>query len=252
MKIFILFIFVFTIACNNPNSKHLDKNSITNKINSNTDSLHLYDSMLIDSLYNDVILIKSLSVDSFDYTYKQNKNNGEIEVSFSASVNKQCFGYTIILADTADNYNEEDFEPSNAFKYIASKLFLDKTIVDISKLKYVNESSVVEPVIVWYGKSFGIAAKYYGLPDRDVYLIRGLNFFCNGSNCMNYKILLLQKSKKTGNVSVSAFNFPGNYPYSFETTFLFRTKTDSIPKLFLVKEGKTGTKLSDFQMVNIE
>lgn len=252
MKTLFIIFCLGTIACNNLTTTYYPADSAFQKTTNDENSLHKQENKLIDSLYKEKILFKNIEIDSFESSHTYEKSKNEIMAKYLASVDKQKFGYILILEDTAHIYSNESFEPSESFKYIGSKLFLEDSIIDISRSKYINENDVIEPVIVWYGKKIGIAAKYYELLDRDIYLIRGINYYCNGSNCMNYKVLVIQKRKGGSHISVSIINFPGNYPYSFETTFLFRIKDDPIPKLYIIKQGKTGNQLSDFQMLDIK
>lgn len=248
--IYVLFLLA-VVACDNSNTTYSRKESNNYDTINHEASMPLQEEDLIDSLYNGKIIFKGLLVDSFGSSYTYDRYKKEIKAEYTASVGKHNFGYILHLKDTSDIYNSEQFEPSVNFKYIGSKLFLDETIIDISNLRYVNANEFVEPVIVWYGKSFGIAAKYYELSNSDIFLIRGINYDCNGSNCMNYKVLVIKKDKNNGKVSASVIDFPGNFPYSFETTFLFSIKGDPVPKLYIIKDGKTGMQVSDFQVYNI-
>lgn len=251
MKLYLQVLFFIIFSCKAPKTTpNIGDTTISNTIFV-SDSFKLADNKLIDSLYKDVILFKSTLVDSFECSHKYDQSKKIIEVNCTGIVNGHNFGYLLLLSDTALIYNKDLFEPSEEYKYKGSMLFLDGNKIEITGLKYLNEKNVIDPVNVWYGKDFGVAAKYYMLDDREVYLIRGINYYCNGSNCMNYKILLIQKFKSSNSTFVNAINLPGNYPYSFENFFLFRLKNDPIPKLYIVNEGKSGIRLSDYKIVNL-
>ncbi|MEO5984207.1 MAG: hypothetical protein ABIP80_01810 [Ferruginibacter sp.] len=219
------------------------KASVTSEISLDIDS-----TKLIDSLYRNVNILQSTVVDSFNcnHTYKQESR--QIEVNCIGKVYNHNFGYMLILSDTGNLYKKEFFEPSDEYDYGRSFLFLDGKMINITGLKYINDTSLIDPLNVWYGKNFGFVAKYYHLDDREVFLIRGINYFCNGNYCTNYKIIVLQKFKDT-HTSAALIDYPGNYPYNFENTFLFYPKNSKVPKLYIVKKGHAGIQQTDFEAI---
>lgn len=249
-------IFILLISCNSKSdSKRLsvkDTSSDDEKVEAiNTIEKSNLDKV-IDSLYANVTVLKPTLVDTFVMDIAYRHKDLKIIAEYSRSLNGHSFGYIIELIDTASVYKKDHFNPTEDFKYQASYLVLDSQKVNLTPLKYFNSEDVVDPVNVWYGKSFGICAKNYLVGNRLIYLIRGINYFCNGSNCSNYKILYLQKDLVSNKLSYGMIDFPGKYPYDFENVFLFQEKDSTVPKMYIVKEGRWGDKLSDYTKITLE
>lgn len=207
---------------------------------------------LIDSLYKNTVILKDTEVDSFICSHSYDTITKRIEIKCMAQVNKHKLGYILELTDTAGNYMKEDFYPSGEFRYDNSYIVLDDKKLPVTQLRYSNDSgSLISPVNVWYGNGFGPVAKYCMLPNKEeIFLVRGINFYCNGTNCSNYKMFVLQKYRDD-KISIKCIDYPGNYPYNFENTFLFYLKGTSIPSLYFVKNGKTGVSTTDFEIISL-
>jgi hypothetical protein len=244
-----LLVLILLISCNDINeSKKLPIKDTVNyerEIDSiNKNKLSALDKV-IDSLYENVTVLSPTLVDTFvkSITYKHNEL--KITAKYTRSINGHSFGYIIELIDTARIYQKDLGNSTEDYKYASSYLVLDSEKVNLTHTKYLNTGDIVDPVDVWYGKSFGICAKTYQVGNRLIYLIRGTNYFCNGSNCSNYKILYLQKDLASNKLSSGVIDFRGKYPYIFENVFLFHEKDSTVPKMFILKEDAWGDKLSD-------
>lgn len=252
MKIFpTIFLYILLIACTSPKGEKQSDQVIHN------DQLAFFNpsdrTKLIDSLYGGTVILKDIQIDSFNCSHTFDSLTRRIEIKCVTEITKHTLEYILNITDTAGNYIKDDFDPSEGFRYDSSYLVLDNKRISITQLTYGNDStSVVSPVNVWYGKDFGPVGKYYLLPNNEeIFLIRGINFYCNGSNCRNYKVFVLQRGEG-GNISMRCFDYPGNYPFNFENTFLFLSRSDSIPSLYFIKKGRTGTSTDDFQSFGLK
>jgi hypothetical protein len=93
----------------------------------------------------------------------------------------------------------------------------------------------VSPINTWYGKYFGPVARVYQEGDATIVLIRGINFYCQGSHCTNYKVIVIVNRGSEMNVSI--IGNPGYYPFNFENTYLIKG-LENKPSIYVVKKGK--------------
>ncbi|MGN6419354.1 MAG: hypothetical protein ACTHMC_17780, partial [Pseudobacter sp.] len=96
----------------------------------------------------------------------------------------------------------------------------------------------------------GPVAKVYKLSDRIIYLIRGLNFYCNGTHCTNFKVIALQKFNDQ-RTKADYINFPGEYPYDFDAIDVFLSQQNNVPKIYIVKKGRQGKQVDDFDVLDL-
>src|SRR3954465_8932393 len=135
MKKTFIILYIAATACSNSTTSYSKKEAQLQGSNYDSSSLQLRNN-LVDSLYKNTAIFKSLQIDTFTSTSRYDKYKNEITAKYSASVNSHRFGYILVLEDTAHIYDSQLFEPSTEFKYIKSKLLLDDSIIDISNLKY--------------------------------------------------------------------------------------------------------------------
>ncbi len=105
-------------------------------------------------------------------------------------------------------------------------------------------------MVVCFGSKPGNHVQYYDLPDSKVVLINGYNFYCNGSHCSNFKVIVLQEIKDN-QVYAAVLDYPGVYPHTFGNIRIFRSKTDNSPSIYLVKSSKNGKQTEDFQALSL-
>lgn len=200
---------------------------------------------LLDSIYAGTEVFKERAIDSFSF-HHFSSNKEIVTARYSIVIGADTLSYMLELKDTAGEYSVANFQPTSNFLYLGSAFYFNKHKFRISDLQYENDKDSVGPVNFWYGRSLGILGKRYDLPDREVFLLRGINYECNGSNCMNFKVFIFQKNKKNNEILVNAIYLPGKYPYTFENILLFCTESDLTPTINIIKEAKNGEVVSDY------
>ncbi|MGE7774241.1 hypothetical protein ACQKLP_05935 [Chitinophaga sp. NPDC101104] len=238
MKTIILSIIVFCTACGISSQKH-------------TKEIPIERNPVLDSLYKDAKLYGVEFISTFNCTNEFKKATNQITTNCVSTIRGNTFGYSIKMTDTTNNFDTADYTPTDQFKFDSAYIHFNSKVANITLLPYFNSEEQSAPVIVWYEPSFGPCAQYYQLSDRKVLLVRGLNFYCNGSNCTNFKIILIQETKGM-ETSAAILDFPGIYPFDFENIRLFSHKSNESPSIYIVKSGMNGTQTSDFEIIKLD
>lgn len=239
------------VACNSVQAPPEQvASSVEKKDTSKHDLLKEEGKRVIDSLYKNVHRLKGHAIEEFSFQHSIDKVSKIVTLNCTAKYEGILFGYTLRLKDTGGTYQKNDFTPSDEFLYSSSNAFLNNSKVQLNTLPKGDTSVQVHPLNVWYGKDFGPVARVYKLSDRNIFLIRGLNFYCNGSHCTNFKVIVLQQYKDN-RVSADYLNFPGIYPYVFDAIDIFLVQNDSVPKMFIIKKGHQGNQVADFEIIDL-
>lgn len=261
-KYFIITLILFSISLDsctennftNQNDNQSDKlQNISNTEATTTKEFTLVDSSkLITNLYKDRNIISSKDYSNFTYSVNFDKKESIIQIKSTNTLGGYKVNYFIILKDTLGIYSENQFSTfDDSYKYIKSYFEIDGKKLDLTNVELSNlTGEKVVPSLLWYDQHFGISAKYYNVKDKEYFLIQGLDLYCNGSQCTDYQVFIINKSKE--DFQTNAFYFSGLYPYTFENTFLFDEDKDGNFEFFVPKDVKKLDKITDFNIYELE
>jgi hypothetical protein len=186
---------------------------------------------ILKELYGGSEILQSIDIGNFTTNHTFDFSKKLIKVSCTQNSANHELTYVAIFKDTAKIYSESQFVPSDEYKYIDSYVILDSDTLRLKSIKSINDDSKIEPINIWYGKDFGIAGRYYKLSNQEVFLLRGLNMYCNV--CSNYTLLVIQKN--SNGASINHINTNSYYPIDFENTLLHTSGNKQNPVLYVIK-----------------
>jgi|GEM_PF-4445407 len=226
------------------------------KVNNNpeAENLQIADSShLITQLYRNVNIISAKEYFDFSYDFSYNPKENTILIKSSKRLDEHKIEYFIVLQNIEEQFNKKNFTPyDDSYKYLSSYFKIDGQKVNLTNIKLSNKDTrLTEPALVWYDESFGISAKHYKLKSKEIFLLRGINLYCNGNQCIDYQIFVIQL--QSGHSTANTLYFSGKYPYDFENTFLFDKNADGNPEIFVPKSTRNRElqDISDFEMYTI-
>ncbi|PLK44201.1 hypothetical protein [Emticicia sp. TH156] len=240
----LIFIVVFQ-SCKSSIKQKIEGNTVdhNNRTAFSSDSLKL-----ISSLYQKSRIIEYSTIQQGLFTHR--KDNKTQKIVATVNFSGLNLSYNIVFEDTSHIYSQRTFVPSEDYQYLNSYIVIGKDTLNLDGIKSLNDSIKVEPINLWYGDDFGIHGKRFK-GNQEIILLRGLNMFCNGSNCNNYKILLIIKG--SNGTSVHYINTRAIYPYDFENTMLFKTKTNEKPSFFIIDPSLSNIdSTQDFELYTIQ
>jgi len=173
-----------------------------------------------------------------------------VTIKSSTRVKGINISYFISLKDTANIYTSKNFNLAGEYKYLGSYFELDGKKVDLTNVKISNNDEFTKPGIIWYESDFGTALKYYNINGKEIFLINGLNYYCNGRYCASYQVFVLQRQEEK--LNASTLYYDGQYPFDFENTFLFDSDKDSTPEIYVPKKVEKLNSRSDFKRRTIK
>ena len=248
ITIYLVFVFIL-LSCSDNNQLNANNSEIAKEFEIQKNALQ-DSSKLIALLYRDLTKFPFKAYSDFSYEVSYNVENKLITIKSSNTIEGNEIDYFILFKDTANVYVREEYSYTDySYKYIKSYFSINGQEVDLTKINISDlENQKTEPSLLWYGKDFGISAKFYKIEEKEYFLIRGLNLYCNGNHCSSYQMFLLQKDNNR--VKASTYYFSGLYPYDFENTFLFNNN-EGKPKFFLPKEVDELKTIEDFELIEV-
>lgn len=203
---------------------------------SNNDDYKIDSARVINKLYADVKLIPFKGYKSFDYRFYY--KDKIVTVISTKTVGDQTIKYVIELKDTKGIFNKNNFSAGDNYQYLGSYFILGTLKLPLDKVRSINDKteSLTRISSIWNDFG-GFIVKYYQLKSREIYLIKGTDAYCNGHNCSDYVMYILQKENH--HASVQSIYFSGrNYPSEFDNTSLFYTGSDSNPQIMIPRTDK--------------
>jgi len=207
---------------------------------------------IITKFYQNVKAIPYKTDYSFDYKYTFDQINKIIKVVSSKKIGGDSLHYIIDLKDTKGIFNNSHFSVGDDYQYISSYFMIGDLKLPLNKVHGLNsENNLLTQISnVWSDRSDAMV-KSYRIADRKIYLIKGINPFCNGRNCTDYVVYILQVENGKG--SIQAIYFNGiNRLYDFNNTNLFYDQSSSTnPKIFIPKTGKLVNSIDAFDIYDV-
>ena len=206
----------------------------------------------INGLYKNVKIIPSINEVSFSYKYTYDQKSKIIKVVCMKKIDNSNVGYNIELKDTKGVFNRNNISVGDDYKYITSYFMLDGIKLSLGKVHALNSEDefLTQVSNIWSRDKSSPTNKLYKPGNKKIFLIRGIDPFCNGHNCADYVVYIVQKEKGKG--SLNAVHFEGtNSPYDFNNTKLFYD-TDSInPAILLPKNNRAVSSKADLNKYKI-
>ncbi|MEO1262599.1 MAG: hypothetical protein AAFZ15_27585 [Bacteroidota bacterium] len=245
MRCFIFFL-ILTTACINSTQKDqsdLEDPGKTTELPQNRN--------LIERLYrNNLIIAPSIEYSSFDFNHSIDEEKRVITIESWGKISDVTIKYSILLKDNNGIYKPDGFVPSGDYEYMGSHFEIDGDKIDFTNQYLSNkDNQIVQPAILWYNSDFDTALKYYKLGNKEVFLINGINFYCNGSHCSSYQVFILLRNgvKSSG----KAVYYQGNHLLSFENTHLFKNNEGESYGIYLLKDVNEINDETDFELFTI-
>ena len=208
--------------------------------------------IIIRALYKNVELLPSKHFTHFDYKYSYDKITKIISVTCTKKVNKTNLKYIVTLKDSSGIFNDSSFSIGDDYQYITSYFLIDNLKLPLDNIHAINGGNdfLVQVSNVWNDETSSTTIKVYKVGNRKILFIKGTNSYCNGNNCSDYVVYILQELG--GKASLNAVYFSGkNYPYDFNSTSLFNRSGTKNPEILVPKNDKFVTGLQDFYIYEI-
>lgn len=209
--------------------------------------------IIIRALYKNVKLLPSKHFRHFDYKYSYDKITKIIRVVCTKKINKTNLEYIVKLKDNSGIFNDRNFSVGDNYQYITSYLLMDNLKLPLDSIYAINGGNnfLVQVSNVWNNEASSTTIKVYKVGNRKILLIKGINPYCNGNNCSDYVVYILQEFG--GKASLNAVYFNGkNYPYDFNSISLFYRSGIKNPEILVPKIDKFVTGLQDFYIYEID
>jgi hypothetical protein len=197
---------------------------------------------IINALYKGFKVVPSLNGSAFNYKYTYTAKSKAIKVFCTKKIGNINIAYNIELKDTKGIFNKNSFFIGDDYRYVNSFFMLDGVKLSLGKVHALNigEDFLRQFSNVWSGDKSSPFIKLYSTGKRKIFLIKGINPFCNGHNCSSYVVYILQKEGKM--CSVHPLYFDGtNHPYDFNNLKLFYSPDDANLSI-LVPKGSGSVK----------
>jgi hypothetical protein len=207
---------------------------------------------IFDQLYGNLKILPSKNEYGFDYNYNFNKNTKIITVTCKKKIDSNNLKFVIVLKDSKGIYDKNTFSVGDDYKYITSYFMIDNFKLSVSRLHALNsENNFLTQISDVWSKDKSInSIKYYRINQKTIYLIKGTNPYCNGHNCSDYVIYLLQK--KNEKVSINALYLSGtsNF-YNFNNLNLFFNEDTKNPEFYFPKKDSEINSKQDLNIYKI-
>lgn len=209
-------------------------------------------SAIINSLYKGLKIIPSINGNAFSYKYTYERKSKIVKVVCIKKIEDSNVEYNIELKDTKGVFNRNSFSVGDDYKYITSYFILDGIKLSLDKVHALSSEDdfLTQISNIWGTDKSSPTLKLYRIGKKKIFLIKGENPFCNGHNCTDYVVYILQKENGKG--SVNAVHFDGvNSPYDFNNLKLFYGSDVVNPGIFLPKNKHSVNSKLDFDKYKI-
>ena len=173
-------------------------------------------------MYKGCEILKSKNKFSLQYRYSYAKASRVIIVVCKRAIDGYDLKYVIKLRDTAKIFNKNSFSVDENYQYLESYFEINNSRLPLKYLHSENDKSEsLTPVSnLWEISGSEPKIKHYILKNRDIFVVKGTNPFCNGHSCSDYVVYILQI--QNGKASVHSLYFSGKSgSYDFDHTYLF-------------------------------
>ncbi len=243
----ILFIYIFFTLSKAPDVSRFRVNLNNRNNRVTTDSCSI-----INTLYKNAKTIPYSNEHSFRCKYSYNQKSKIVKVSCIKQINKSRLEYDVELKDTKGVFNKINFNVGDDYKYITSYFMIDGIKLSLNKVHALNSDDDFLTHIsnIWSGDKSSPTIKRYTIGKRKVFLIKGINPFCNGHNCSDYVVYILQKENGKGSINAVHFNGTNN-PYDFNNFKLFFGPDVVNPAILVPKNNHPVNSQLDLNMYKI-
>ena len=188
--------------------------------------------MAPDLLYTHLNLINPNSTGSMISRHIFNKIKKEIKIVSNGNIGGHHLVYDLYLFDKNNICKKGKYIPGGDYDHLNSTITVDDFGVSLMNRKMFSGEYSSDPLILWHGDSSYQTIKYYKFESKEIYLIQGLNYFCNGVHCSSYEVLILQIDEDN-TVSIRSVFYPGYLNLRFEDVFLFDKDNDGKPEILI-------------------
>ncbi len=206
---------------------------------------------VISSLYKGLKIIEEKTYSDFSYDVSYDMASKTVTVKSSKKIEENTIQYVINLRFKGAEFNKNSFSLSDdvSYEYIDSFFRINNDSILLDENLRNRATEKISPSLLWYGTEFGISAKHCKWKGKEIYLLRGLDIYCNGHHCNKYQLFAIERH---GNgLKVVAFNLSAMYPYDFENMFLFDKNSDGQVEIFLPRNVLKIESASDFEMYSL-
>jgi hypothetical protein len=214
-------------------------NAVINNEKITNYSTNIDSSSIINGLYKGVKIISSINGQTFSYKYTYEPKSKIVKVVCIKKIDDSNVEYNIELKDTKGVFNRNSFSVGDDYKYITSYFMLDGIKLSLDKVHALRSEDdfLTQISNIWSGDKSSTTIKLYKVGKKKIFLIKGLNPFCNGHNCTDYVVYILQKENGKG--SINAIHFDGtNNPYDFNNFKLFYGSDVLYPAILVPKNSR--------------
>ncbi len=233
MKNIFLFCMLFSLG----KSREVSRlKAVLNDAKTTNYSVSVDSTSTINDLYKGVKIIPSINGHAFSYKYTYEPKSKIVKVVCIKKIEDSNVEYIIELKDTKGVFNRNSFSVGDNYKYITSYFMLDGIKLSLYKVHALRSEDdfLTQISNIWGADKSSPTVKLYRIGKKKIFLIKGENPFCNGHNCTDYVVYILQKENGKG--SVNAVHFDGtNNPYDFNNLKLFYGSDVVNPAIFVPK-----------------
>lgn len=211
------------------------------------DNLFNFDSVL----YNENLL-QEISKGRMTYDLEFDESKSILSIKSSSIIEEIELVYQIEYEFEKNKFESDGF---NFFKegidgYLNSSIGVNGWKTDLTNVHFANDKTEkISPAGPWHGSIEESALKYYQIKDSEIFLLNGVNLFCNGRYCTSYQVFIVVKMENS--LSSYALYFDGKF-YSFDDIRLVDIEKDGIAEIFVPKdESGEINSIADFDIYSI-
>lgn len=196
-------------------------------------------SSIINGLYKNLKVIPSIDGYAFGYKHTYDPKSKIIKIVCAKKIGDTNVEYDVELKDTNGVYTRNSFSIGDDYKYITSYFLLDGIKLSLNKVHALNSEDdfLTQISNIWSSGNTVPTIKVYKPAKNKIVLIKGIDTFCNGHNCTDYVVYILQKENGKG--SINAIHFDGtNGCYDFNNFKLFYSSKDVTPAILVPKNSR--------------
>ncbi|WP_121811966.1 hypothetical protein [Mucilaginibacter kameinonensis] len=248
MKNILLICMLFTLA----KSREISSLATIDNSKKPNYSMIVDSSSIINGLYKNLKVIPSIDGYAFSYKHTYSPKSKIIKIVCTKKIDGTNVEYDVELKDTKGVYNRNSFSIGDDYKYITSYFLFDGIKLSLNKVHALNSEDdfLTQISNIWSGDKTFATTKYYSIKKKKIILIKGIDPFCNGHNCTDYVVYVLQKENGKG--SVNAIHFDGtNGPYDFNNFKLFYDADGVNTAMLIPKNSRPVKSKHDVDMYKI-
>ena len=193
-------------------------------------------SSTINGLYKGVKVIPSINGNAFSYKYTYEPKSKIVKIVSIKKIDNSNVEYNIELKDTKGSFDRNSFSIGDDYKYICSYFMLDGIKLPLNKVHALSSKDdfLTQISNIWSDDKSSPIIKLYKIGKKKIFLIKGINPFCNGHNCTDYVVYVLQTENGKGSINAVHFNGTNN-PYVFNNFKLFYGADEVNPEILVPK-----------------